>query len=329
MVGKPTLHDKTRGIYMSQKSSLYRTIEILKHLNEGKKLCVSQLAMVYEVSDRTIRRDFELIRELFGDFMSKEGECYQAYQKVLLQDVLSATDLMTLANIVNLFGITQKDSLISDKTKALIDKSMSVYDFKSRPFEGMKNYEVIKQLEHAIKFNKEIKVVYQTERAKSYRNFHPYKILFLHENFYLVGENVGKSKFEFLRISLITEIIPTKKTYFIQEDISTFIKRIQTPWASFKHNDITVRLRVDKSIRRYFILKKYLPSQEVVAYFENGDIEVQYTVSSLRELDELIIKWLPNIRIMYPRQLKKRIMKSLTQKIKALTRKIEWDGDGY
>ena len=61
---------------MSQKSSLYRTIEILKHLNQGKKLCVTQLSQTYEVSDRTIRRDFELIRELFGDFMSKEGECY-------------------------------------------------------------------------------------------------------------------------------------------------------------------------------------------------------------------------------------------------------------
>ncbi len=66
---------------MSQRSSLYRTIEILKALNEGKKLCVSSLAQLYEVSDRTIRRDFELIRELFSDFMRKEGECYQAYEK--------------------------------------------------------------------------------------------------------------------------------------------------------------------------------------------------------------------------------------------------------
>ncbi len=109
------------------------------------------------------------------------------------------------------------------------------------------------------------------------------------------------------------------------EDITAFIKRIQTPWASFERNDITVRLRVDKSIRRYFVLKKYLPSQEVVAYFENGDIEVRYTVSNLRELEELIIKWLPHIRIMYPRQLKKMITKSMTRKLKALTQKVEWE----
>ena len=309
---------------MSQKSSLYRTIEILKHLNEGKKLCVSQLAQEYEVSDRTVRRDFELIKELFGDFMSKEGECYQAYQKVLLEEVLCATDLMTLANIVNLFGITQKESLISDKTTALIDKSMSVYDFKSRPFESMKNHDIVKQLEHAIKFNKEIKIVYRTERAKTYRIFQPYKILFLNENFYLVGENISKNHFEFLRISLIDEVFFTKRSFFVHQDISDFIKEIQTPWAVFGREKTTVRLRIDKSIRRYFILKKYLPSQEVVANFENGDIEVQYVVSSLKELEELVIKWLPHIRVMYPRPLKKMVKKSLEKKLKGLTEKVDY-----
>ena len=303
---------------MSQKSSLYRTIEILKQLNLGKKLCVTQLAQTYEVSDRTIRRDFELIKELFSDFMSKEGECYQAYEKILLEEVLSATDLMTLANIVNIFGITSKESVVSEKTQALIEKSMSVYDFKSRPFENMKNKDAIKKLEHAIKFNKEIKLVYRTERFVGRRNFHPYKILFLNENFYIVGENVSKNKFEFLRISLVEEVISTKKTFFVQKDLTEFIKRIQTPWAVFGRDEITVRLRVDVSIRRYFLLKKYLPSQEVVADFENGDIEVQYTVSSFKELEELIIKWLPKIRIMYPRPLKKMIKKSLERKIKGL-----------
>ncbi len=303
---------------MSQKSSLYRTIEILKRLNESKKLCVTRLAQEYEVSDRTIRRDFELIRELFGDFMSKEGECYRAYKKVLLQDVLSATDLMTLANIVNIFDITSKESLITEQTEALIKKSMIVYDFKSRPFENMKNKEVVKQLEHAIKFNKEIKIVYKIERTISERVFHPYKILFLNENFYLVGENVSKSNFEFLRISLIEEVIYTKKTFFVHKDIVEFIKKVQTPWALFGKEETTVRLRVDRSIRRYFILKKYLPSQEVVAYFDNGDIEVQYRVSNFKELEELVIKWLPKIRVIYPRPLKKMVKRSLQKKLKGL-----------
>ncbi len=300
---------------MSQKSSLYRTIEILKDLNNGKKLCITNLATVYEVSDRTIRRDFELIRELFGDFVTKEGECYRAYRRVLLEDVLSATDLMTLANIVNLFGMTDKQSVVSDKTKGLIKTSLEVYDFKSRPFENMQNRDILKKLEHSIRFKKEIKILYMTERIKTQRRFHPYKILFLNENFYLVGENVSKECFEFLRISMIEEVVSTKKVFYPHKDMSSFIARIQTPFAAFGKEDIVVRLRVDKRIRRFFLFKKYLPSQEVVRTYDDGDIEVHYTVSNLRELEELIIKWLPDIEILSPRGFNKMIKRVLKKKL--------------
>jgi len=303
---------------MSQKSSLYRTIEILKHLNEGKKLCVTRLAQEYEVSDRTIRRDFELIRELFGDFMSKEGECYQAYKKVLLDEVLHATDLMTLANIVNLFGVTQKESLISDTTKALIKQSMSVYDFKSRPFENMRNHEVVKKLEHAIKFNKEVKIRYRSERAITQTNFKPYKILFLNENFYLVGINSSKKNVEYRRITMIEEVSYTQKVFFIDKEVETFFQKLQTPWATYGKEETVVKLRVEVPIRRYFLKKKYLPSQEVVHTFDNGDIEVHYTVTNLREVEELIIKWLPRIHIIAPRNLQKMIKRTLRKKIESL-----------
>jgi len=303
---------------MGQKSSLYRTIQILKELNAGKKLCITNLATAYEVSDRTIRRDFELIKELFGDFITKEGDCYQAYKKVLLEEVLNATDLMTLANIVNIFGITKKESQISDKTKALIKQSMSVYDFKSRPFENIKNIEVIKKLEHAIKFNKEIKIKYKTERAINQTNFKPYKILFLNENFYLVGENSSKPQFEFRRISMIKEVIHTKKLFYTDSQIDTFIKKIQTPWAVFGKEEILVKLRISKKVRRFFTFKKYLPSQEVVHTFDNGDIEVHYKVTSLNELEELVIKWLPSIEVIAPLGFKRMLKKRLKQKLSSL-----------
>jgi len=303
---------------MSQKSSLHRTIEILKHLNEGKKLCLPRLALEYEVSERTIRRDFELIRELFGDFMSKEGACYRAYKKVLLDEVLHATDLMTLANIVNLFGVTQKQSLISDNTKALIKKSMSVYDFKSRPFESMTNHEVVKKLEHAIKFHKEIKLRYKTERATSHSLFEPYKILFLNENFYLVGINASKNNVEYRRITMIEEVSYTKKSFFIESEVADFFATLQTPWASFGKENIVVKLRIEVPIRRYFMKKKYLPSQEIVHTFDNGDIEVHYTITNPREIEELIIKWLPRVRIIAPRNLSKMIKRTLKKKMEGL-----------
>jgi predicted DNA-binding transcriptional regulator YafY len=303
---------------MSQKSSLYRTIEILKRLNEGEQLCVTRLSHEYEVSDRTIRRDFELIRELFGDFMSKEGECYRAYRKVLLDKVLHATDLMTLANIINLFDMTQKQSLISDETQALIARSMSVYDFKSRPFESMQNLDVVKKLEHAIKFRKIIKIRYRTERSTSQIRFSPYKILFLNENFYIVGINNSNNSVEYRRITMVEEVTYTNKNFFVDRDVERFFKHLQTPWASYGKEEIRVKLRVAVSIRRFFMKKKYLPSQKIVHTFDNGDIEVHYTITNPREIEELIIKWLPKVEILSPHNLQKMIKRTLKKKLNAL-----------
>ncbi len=303
---------------MSQKSSLYRTVEILKYLNEGRVLCITNLANSYGVSDRTIRRDFALLKECFGDFMTKDGECYRAYEKFLLEDVLCSTELMTLANIVNLFGLASMSNHITDDTSALIKKSISVYDFKNRPFENMQNREIVKKLEHAIKFNKEIKLEYKVERGRVRRIFNPYKILFLNENFYLVGENYSKKIFEFLRVSMIEEVRESSKIFYKDKEIEKFIKTIQTPWASFDKEQIRVRLRVDKRVRKYFILKQYLPSQKVVHTFENGDIEVTYTVTNLKEIEELIVKWLPDIRIISPRNLQKMIKRVMMKKLKSL-----------
>jgi len=303
---------------VGQKSSIARTIEILKRLNEDKKLCVSHLSIEYGVSDRTIRRDFELIRDVFGDFMSKDGECYRAYQKVLLDDVMNSNELLTLANIINLFSSLNKNENISQSTKDLVKKSLQIYDFKSRPFEDLAKKEILKTLEHTIKFNKEVKILYRNELNVSQRRFEPYKILFVNENFYLSGVNRSKNGFELLRISLIEEVKFTSKTFSIDKDIEKFIRTLQTPWATFGSNDIVIKLQVDKSIRRFFRLKKYLPSQKIVQTFENGDIEVNYCISNFKEVEEIIIKWLPKLTILAPNNLKKHIKNKLRDKLNTL-----------
>jgi len=303
---------------LSQKSSLYRTIEILKMLNDGKKLCIKNLSHIYDVSDRTIRRDFELIRTILGDFMSKEGECYQAYKKVILEDILQGTELMTLANIVNLFGETSMESAISEHTKSLVKKSLSVYDFKSRPIEHFQNRSFLKTIEHAIKFQKAIKLEYKISKGSTKRTFHPYKILFLNENFYLVGENASKKIFEFLRLSLVLDVQDTKKSFLPRKDIVRFISKVQTPWATFGKKEIKVKLRIKQKYGKYFMMKKYLPSQEVVHSFENGDVEVHFIVHNLKEIEDLVIKWLPHISIIAPRHLNKMIKRVMKKKLEGL-----------
>ncbi len=303
---------------MSQKSSLHRTIEILKMLNDGKVLFVSRLAIMFEVSERTIRRDFQLIKEIFGDFITKQGQSYQAYQSFLLEDILNTTNLMTLANIINLLGVTNKKTEVSDKTKALLNSSQTVYDFKSRPFEDLANEKVIKKLEHAITYNKEIEMSYKVERNISIQIFLPYKIIFLNENFYVVVVNKENAQVQLRRIALILEINYTKNTFSKSKNVENFINEIQTPWSIFGKQKQIVKIRVKKKIRRFFTLKKYLPSQEVINTFENGDIEVHYQVTGFFEIKDLLIRWLPQVEILEPISYKRMIKRDLKHKLTGL-----------
>ena len=303
---------------MGQSSSMQRIMNILSALNDGQSVCVQNVARRFEVSERTVRRDFELIRDYFGDMLRKEGDCYRAFRKMLLDDILGATDLMTLANIVNLFGLTSMEHYIAEQTRSLLNEAMIVYDFKSRPFERMHNREVVKKLEHAVKFRKETELLYRIVHGAVTYLYRPYKILFLNENFYLIGENVGRQSVEFLRVSMIINVTDGEKTFYADPKIIAFIGQIQTPWASFGVTPTEVKLLVKKKVSKYFLLKKYLPSQELIQKFENGDIEVRFTVHGLIEIEELVMRWLPHVQIIEPAHLKKKIEKVLKAKIAAL-----------
>jgi len=177
---------------MGKASSTYRVIEILKALNEGKILSIDTLASAYDTSARSIRRDFELIKEIFGDILiSPQKGCYQAVGKTLLQDTLNSTELYMLKNILKL---SDKSQLSLSKTvddtvkKAIIkEEDNSPYLFKNKPYEEIYEHkEKFRFLEHAITFRKEIRFTYSNMDKVNVFTLKPYKIIFINENFYLV-----------------------------------------------------------------------------------------------------------------------------------------------
>ncbi len=119
-----------------------------------------------------------------------------------------------------------------------------------------------------------------------------------------------------------SEVHVTSKTFIAQSDIEAFIKKVQTPWAIFGTQEIVIKLRANKEIRRYFHMKKYLPSQKITKEYNNGDILLEYSVTHHRELQELVIKWLPNIEVISPKHFKKSLQRRLKRKLSAISRPI-------
>ncbi|MGE3298994.1 MAG: helix-turn-helix transcriptional regulator [Arcobacter sp.] len=301
---------------MSKVSSTYRVIEILKDLEDGKLLCLTNLAYKYDTSERSIRRDFELIREIFGDIIiSPQKGCYQVVSKNLLDNVLNSTELYMLKNILKLSD-KSKLSLSKDvdeniKKAMLKEESDSPYLFKQKPYEEIyENKEKFKFLEHAIKFRKEIRFRYTNLDKINYFILKPYKIVFLSENFYLASEielkrngvNVTMS-----RIAMIDELSTTGNSFYHNHDIMNYINYAQSPWATYKPNFKEhlkeVVIEVPKEQAKYFKLKKFFPSQKILSEDENGTIQISYTVTSENEVVGLIKQWIPHVKIISPQSL--------------------------
>lgn len=319
-----------------------RVLGLLKRFNNNEIVCISMLKKERlwqntdgtPKSEKTIRRDLNIIKAIFSESFElvRGGQhgngCYKAITKKVFENFLSPKNISFMAQT---FNLARRNSLfesfdIDDTDKSIIKNKLKeydkIYEFKNRPFENKINdYDLIKSLENAIKYSKYIVIDYEVNGKIQKIEIKPYKILFMNENFYLASEVEDKPYlFSPFRISKIHKVTNTSKTFHKDYDIVDFIKSIQTPFAvynkDYKSHLITVLLEVDSSKAEYFKSKKYLLSQEIVEEKENGNLVIKYEITQNLEIEELIYKWMPHIKVIEPLNLKNKIEKQLKSYLK-------------
>lgn len=72
---------------------------------------------------------------------------------------------------------------------------------------------------------------------------------------------------------------------------------------------IEVVIQIPKNQSKYFLLKKFYPTQEIIATNDDGSIDISFKVINLAEIFTLIKQWIPTVRILRPRKLVKIIEK--------------------
>ena len=305
-----------------------RVLELLKRFNDGQKVCIELLQndpMWFGKSEKTVRRDLDVIKEYFPEsfelIRGAKGEkgCYRAITKDVFSNFM---DKDTLALMVQTFNIAQRNNIleglnISDDDKRIINskirKSKECYEFITKPYETKKgDVKLLREMERAIE-GKRYTTLTQKEYAgvKEYE-VKPYKIVFMNENFYLACENTNpEHPFSIFRISNIQEIKLHAKTFHLNPDIESFIKELQTPFpkytTSYRTHMIEVLVEVDSKKARFFKLKKFLPSQKVIQTKDDGSLLLTFRVTQEMEMEELIKKWIPYMKVIEPLSLKEKI----------------------
>lgn len=317
---------------MSTTNQTARVLELLKRFNNGEKISIKALSnevLWHGKSEKTIRRDLDVVKEYFPDSFElvKGGEsgCYKAITKNAFDNFINA-EFMSL--MVQMFNLANKSDLfdnfnLNENDKKILESkikdSKKYYEFKNKPFETFKSDSVLlKELENKIKHQKYINIQYEINGKINKFEVKPYKIVFINENFYLACEiESEKLEFAMYRLSKIRSVEDTPKTFHKNIEIEDFIKDMQTPFSfyrrDYKKHLITVVLEVDESKGFYFENKKYLKSQELIEKKENGNLIIKYKVTQEIEIEELIKRWIPFVKVIEPLSLKEKIESELKQ----------------
>ena len=230
------------------------------------------------VSEKTIRRDLDVIKKHLPDcyeLIKGEKGSYKSITKDAFDNFINA-EFMSL--MVQMFNLANKSDLFSNFDLNEKDKKI---------------------LESKIKDSNE----YYEFKNKPFENFKSDSVL------------LKKLEFAMYRISKIKSIEETSKTYHKNREIEDFIKDIQTPFAFYRRDYkkylIDIVLEVDKSKAFFFENKKYLKSQEILNKQDNGNLLIKYRVTQEMEIEELIKRWIPFVKVVEPISLKEKIFSHL------------------
>jgi len=297
---------------------IFRLIERLK-----KGVCLKDFAREYNIDERTVQRYKKDIEEIFDIKLKtlKKG-CYIAPDSNSFADVLiNKSDIEDLDRLIYLLMLINKKFLrylgIEEKLLSKYLKEESFFVIKDLPFEDLKDIETFEKIKKALKHKQYLDIVYYSENECFFEKAKPIKIVFAEGNWYLavITDDEINNGFKFLRINYIKSINLRKEEFKRDKKAEEFIKKAQSIWSLYDKKPFEVIVEVDSEVARFFKVKKFLQSQQIINTKENGNLIIKYYITSEYEIINLAKKWIPHMKIIKPYNVKEKFLSLLQEAI--------------
>lgn len=315
-----------------------RLIKIDSCFAKGRHMNSSDLSRKCNVSERTIYRDLEVLRQVYNapleyDFKRKSFHYTKEFQLKTFD--LSAGELYDLAVIFELlksydhnpFKTGQKSLLnkirtaFGDEIKNQISDVRGKISFRFSPVK--RTYEkTFKIIENALYEQKTIKIKYiktDKENAVS-RTIDPYHLRNYNGDWYLIGFEHERKKVRVLSVNRISYVKMTNRSFDVPEsfDLNEYFKY------SFGKKRTSKPLKIEFEIKKQFvnvITEREIHSSQKLRKLSNGNIHVTLTLYELSEIKDWLMKEGTRIRVISPPELiqlmvndAKEILKQYNQK---------------
>ena len=277
---------------------LTRLTIILARLNDGEALSVKELAEEFNVSTRTLQRDFNERLSAFPVYQDKrrwkmqDGFRVEKTKSIQEELVLDIIEKMT-ESIGGKFATTSHKLLSKIRNEDFnpIYTKLNIEDISNR-------FDDIQLIEKAIKNQTELECSYKNDREGTFRaNIQPLKIVNYEGFWYLVAFRDGYVQKYYIKT--LSNIQTTAKTFTVDENIEDLLENSINIWFRSDIEPFEVKIYADAVATKYF-KRRALPTQIIETLSEDGTMEFLVTITDEMEIIPIVKYWLPHLRVSEP-----------------------------
>ena len=286
---------------------LTRLTTILSRLNEGEALSVTELAKEFNVSERTIQRDFNERLVSFPVYQDKKR--WKMQEGFKLEKSTSIEDAVVLDIMEKL--IEGAGRTFSVKAERLLSK---IKNQSFNPFYAKLDMEDIgdklkevQQLEGAIKNRQQIQCVYDFDDFSKTIDLKPLKIANYEGFWYLIALDARNDVQKKYYLKNIKQITIKDEVFSTNAELDELLENSISVWFNEGVEPYRVTLEFSEVIAKYFKRKPLSPTQRVEEMREDGSMVVSVEITDDMEIIPFVKYWMPYIRVLEPKTIAEKI----------------------
>lgn len=301
---------------------IFRIISILKKLDTGEKVSTRSLAEEFNVTIRTVQRDINLLLITGFPILSDGADRYSFIEDFSLSSGAiskeEASLLSLLGEIANSLGKEFEGPFRNILNKAISCRPDDPFYIKFPDVEKLKDKGFAGKIKRAITEQKKVELEYEKKDGseKSYK-VDPLKIALFEGFWYLLARFEGAVMYHKFALDRIREVKILNKKFKYPENLKIILDESTSIWSDAKR-DIKAVLLISPDVAQYFKKKSYFPLQKILGKKKDGSLEIESTLSHPREAIDVVLKWLPHIKVVRPKSIRDEVKSLVEEYIRGL-----------
>ena len=276
---------------------LTRLTIILSKLYQGEKLMINDLAQEFNVSARTIQRDFK--ERLINFPIFYENKSWQMQKNFKIEKNISLEDTITL-DILENFS-TNLGKKFHNKTTSIFHKlknrQYSPIFTKLNMEDISDEYQNMISFEDAILNQCQIQIKYISRKKEDIIEVCPIKIVNFEGLWYLIAtdHNYNLKSYYIKNIVLLKTL---DKKFDIPKRAETILNNAISIWFDDKE-PFEVILQIHNNFSKYFLTKPISNTQKIISHDDNI-LTISVMATNDMEIIPIVKSWLPYIKVISP-----------------------------